>query len=497
MAKNPIHAGSARIWVIEGGVGPNRSPTYMGRAAIGTSSFNFGEATKVEEPDPTAYDQFIEVDSIAGAQERPTTSIRTRYSSDLSDLLRLARKKCRLDLHVHLGKCRDPQDFNGGWEKIRVYPDGKISTWADENSSAMESGDNASATEQVDLSARDIYEIGWLEFSQVGAAQSVREVLDMVICDQLSCGGECGNASDGYNKVFGLIAPLVGSVGASPRVVFSSDGFATADWDDVSTLTNSSTATTILCIGSNIVVVSDSGLSLSYTNRELLLAGAPVWVQSTTGFVAARGGTCGVVADARHTWIGGKAGYIYFTSDPSAGVTVASSGSLTNQDINKMAAYDDENVVAVGNLNAVLFTRDGVNWSFVTGPASGVNLTAVACIGRGVWIVGCSNGAVYSTETYGSTWKLHTLPVTMTAIQDIKFVDETVGYLIGSASTRGYMFRTVCGGNSWYALPERVGASVPLNDKMDNLAVARGVHNLVFAGGLADNGTSGFIVKGA
>jgi len=495
--KNLVHAGNGRVWTIEGGVGPSRAPAYLGRASIGNSSYNFGESTKVEEPDPKTYDKFESVDSIPGAKERPTMSIQARYSTDLSDFLRLARKGCRLDIHLHFGKCRDPQDFNGGWEKIRVYPDGKISTWSDDNASAMESGDNASTTEQIDLSAADIFELGWMEYGSVAATQATREIVDVVVCDLASCGGDCGDPSEGYNKVFALMKPLGSSAGASPRVIFSDDAFATADWDDISSLVYTDTATAILCIGSYIVVLSDSANGLEYTTRALLLAGTPSWVEVLTGFVAAKTPNDGVTIDARHTWICGNGGYIYFTADPTTGVSVVDAGSLTVQNLNKIDAYDDENVVAVGAANAVVYTLDGTNWIAVTGPSPAVALTAVACMGRGIWMVGNASGGVYYTENYGATWTTIGLPIAITAIKDIAFVDETEGFLTGTMSSHGYIFRTVSGGNSWYACPERVGAAVPTVDAFNSLAVAKGVHNWVLAGGLADNGSAGIIVKGA
>jgi hypothetical protein len=139
MSNNPdiVKAGSSRVWTIEGGPGPSHAPIYQGCMRVGDTSYGFGDITKIECPDPARYGQFIEVARSQGEKARPTFSLQARYQFELSELLRLARKRCPLEVHINLGQCEDPQNYNTGWEKIRVYPDSIFTSWADENAGAL------------------------------------------------------------------------------------------------------------------------------------------------------------------------------------------------------------------------------------------------------------------------------------------------------------------------------------------------------------------------
>jgi hypothetical protein len=80
-------------------------------------------------------------------------------------------------------------------------------------------------------------------------------------------------------------------------------------------------------------------------------------------------------------------------------------------------------------------------------------------------------------------------------VRDIKFSTPTVGYLAHSiVGPAGRILRTIDGGYSWYVLPEAT-TTFPANDYVSSLAVCEEDPNVVFGGGLADDGTDGFFVK--
>jgi photosystem II stability/assembly factor-like uncharacterized protein len=112
------------------------------------------------------------------------------------------------------------------------------------------------------------------------------------------------------------------------------------------------------------------------------------------------------------------------------------------------------------------------------------------------WLVGDANGDLWRTADTGATWTEITLPVTPTLVEDIKFFDEAIAYLaVTITGPAGNMLRSTDGGSSWYVLPERSG-SIPANDTINSVAVCDDP-NVVYGGGLADDGSDGIVVKAA
>src|SRR3990167_9356027 len=224
--------GFLRVWTLENGAAPATVPEYQGCFKPGDVTAPFGDVTRIECPDPNNYNQFVEVASVQGAQERVTTSLMGRYPKDLSDLLRLGRRRCRVDVHVHIGECRDPRDFNGGWEKKVVFPDGRITQYTTENFGALGSDESAQVNESADLSARELYEIVRTSFTELAGATVVREIPTIDVCDTANCGGDCGDESDGCQVVLATQIGTSTTPGTLPAVLFTQDGGLT--WSSTS-----------------------------------------------------------------------------------------------------------------------------------------------------------------------------------------------------------------------------------------------------------------------
>ena len=138
MSKPKItQAGQTRVWLVENGPGPHRQPMYQGTMAIGDSDWPAGDITPVKIPDPDHFNKFITAGHVRGAEENLTMPITARYPEQASTLLDLRRKLCRVDFHVPLGKCTNPQIYSR-WEKMRVYRNGRIVSWGDENAGALD-----------------------------------------------------------------------------------------------------------------------------------------------------------------------------------------------------------------------------------------------------------------------------------------------------------------------------------------------------------------------
>jgi photosystem II stability/assembly factor-like uncharacterized protein len=321
--------------------------------------------------------------------------------------------------------------------------------------------------------------------------------VDIIVCDSKNC-GFCGLPSDGCSVVFAVAASSGASPGVPAEVLFTQDGGS--NWGDTSVtgLAANESPSVVGCVGTYLVVISNDSGSLFYAPITDILNGDETWTEVTTGFVVGGEPNAMFSLGPSYSWIVGDGGYVYFSSDPTGGVSVQTAGGVTTQNLNAIHGTDILNAVAVGNSNAVLYTRDGgVTWQAVTGPASGVNLNTVFMRTTTEWWVGAANGNLYYTRDSGATWATKSFAGSGAgSVGSVVFVTPSVGYLShATAAPAGRIFRTIDGGYSWYLLPEATG-SVPANDAINKIAVCEDA-NIIYAGGLGDNATDGIIVKGS
>jgi hypothetical protein len=488
-----VQSGQTRVWVFEGGAGPGTVPIFWGWAKINDPSWGQGDATPIKVPSTTQYNKFVEVDSVQGESERPTLGITAQYLTKLSDLMRLTRKGCENDIQAHIGKCTNPQDFNRGWEKIVVFPKSRITTYSIENFGALSEDERNPTKDTGEMSAAEMYEIARLQFSEILGASAVREITASVVCDTSSC-GDCGDESDGCQKVFFGMSGAAATPGTKPAVIYSKDAGATGGISSVTTLFSNEFIDDMACIGGNLVLASNLG-GLHFADISDLLSGLGVWTEIATGFVVGKLPNAIAVADVSHVWLAAEDGYIYFSNDIISGVTVQDAGVTTIQDLNAIDAFDTMNVVAVGDSNAVVFTTTGgESWQAVTGPAIGITLTCVYMHTATKWIVTTATAA-YRTDDSGATWTQITLPVTPIDISKIRFSNSTVGYMaVTVAGPLGKILRTIDGGHSWYVLPEQGAGVIAANEAINTVAACVDDVNVVFGGGLEAT-TVGVIVK--
>lgn len=488
----------SRVFSIEDTAGPENVPEYQGLWKAGAATWAQGDITRIRIPDPARYDNFITAGKIRGEQGTPQVSIMARYTHDLSEMLRLVRKGCEVDIQIHMGLCQDPRDFNGGWDKILVLTKALPTNYSTDDLGAMMDSERAVINEEVPFSGEDLFEISRLSFQEQASAQAVQEVLDIVVCDSISC-GLCGIPSDGCDKVFALTASAAGSPGLAAEIIWTADGGGT--WEDINitTLAANEDPDALDCVGVYLVVVSQESCSIHYAETADILNGVEVWAEVTTGFVSPTG--CPVdlwSADPTHTFIVGLGGYIYFMSDVPSGVAVQSAGTVTTQPLRAVHGLDALVVVAVGDLNAVVYTLNGgTTWGSVTGPAVGVNLNTVFVRSELEWWVGSAGGRLFYTLDGGTSWTEKAFPGSGSGVvRDVVFFNGTIGYMShDTTAIRGRILRTIDGGQSWYVLPEGTG-TLPLNDRINALAVCEDP-NVVFGAGLGDNAVDGYIVKGA
>lgn len=493
-----VKSAYSRVFTIEGGAGPTTSAEYQGLAKPMGATQDFGSQTPIRAPG-SRYGGFDTIDTVEGDVGLPATGLQARYRYTRDEFLRIAKAGCLLDVQVHFGSCQDPKDFNGGWDKILVYEGAKITSWGTGELGALDFGENAVVNVDIGLQAREMYEIVPISVGEIAAAETVQEVVAVVICDSIVCAA-CGVPSNGCDKVFALTLSAGGSPGLAAEVIFSGDGGSTFGDTNITTLAANEDPDDAKCVGTNLVVVSQDSGSYHYAPIADILAAAETWVEVTTGFTAPTGSPRALFSlSSTQTWIVGAGGYIYFMDNVADGVTAQSSGGATAQDLNSVHAYDDLNVVAVGASNAVVRSQNGgISWTAITGPAVGVALNTVFMKTSIEWFVGAANGKLFYTADGGATWTEKLFAGSGTgSVRDIQFPTPTVGYMAhNTTAPAGRILRSIDGGSSWYVLPEGAG-SIPTNDYIGSIGVCEEDPNVFYAGGLAGNAIDGIVVKAA
>ena len=138
----------SRLWLIENRAGPGNPPSYEGLWSAGRPSWSLGDVTPIHIPSEQEYGHFDVAGKILGDRGSPNLAVTARYRADaLSTLLRLARLGCDHDLQIHFGQCQDPQDFNGGWQKILALEAARPTEWASTEMGAMSPGDQSPVNE--------------------------------------------------------------------------------------------------------------------------------------------------------------------------------------------------------------------------------------------------------------------------------------------------------------------------------------------------------------
>jgi photosystem II stability/assembly factor-like uncharacterized protein len=282
--------------------------------------------------------------------------------------------------------------------------------------------------------------------------------------------------------------------------LYSQDGGANVGSTIITTLPSNHDPSGMACVGTNLVVISNEDGSIHYAPIADILAGTETWTKITTGLVAMHAPNAIWSNGRTFTWIAGDGGYVYFSADITAGVTVQTAGAQTVENLKSIHGIDNLHVITVGENNAVLYTSDGgAAWAAITGPNPGVDLNTEWMRSEFCWTVGAADGTYWFTTTQGQTWTQGSFPGTGDgSVNAIAFASQQVGYMAHTTSApRGYILRTIDGGDSWYRLPEAVGITFPDNDKIESLAACRDNVNVVYGCGLGANATDGFAVKAA
>jgi photosystem II stability/assembly factor-like uncharacterized protein len=473
-----LQGGQVRVFIQKDGISPASGYLYYGCLSLDGPTQDLGTPDPVYCPSSNQRNAWDIVDSVPKVPALGTTDFTQRMDRFLKDVWwELKRKGCNFNLQAVVSKCDRPDDFTK-WDAKLLLRDARLTNLKMGALNPLSGDDNAPIDIQGSLIFREMTPINSIQFEEVAGATVVAEVLDGIFYDVVSC-GDCGSVSDGCQKLYWLTRANPGSPGLSSQIVYSLDGGATWATIDINALGGVS-GNRIAAVGGMLVVVSEAKGGHVYSPFASIDAGTIDWTLVTTGYVAAKSPRAIYSKSTNETYIAAVGGYIYFMSDPTLAVTVLTDGSVTTQNLNDIHGFG-RTVVAVGASNAVLKSDNaGETFSLITGPAVGANLTAIWCMSKNVWFIGTGGGALYYTVNGGSTWTQISFGGA-TVINDIKFENDTIGYMAAEVAGVARVYRTSDSGHSWaYSAPAISGLPTALRIN----AVAPCGVNEVAVGGL-------------
>lgn len=397
-----LKGGDVRIFVQEDGESPASPYIYYGCLSLDGPEQDLGEPDPVYCPSPDGRNTWAIVDLISKVPALGSTDFTQHADRFLRDVWwSLKDRGCMFNMQAVVGRCQRPDDFTQ-WDAKLLFTNVRLTKLGLGALNVLSGDDNAAVDITGSLSFKKFGPIQQLSFAREGDATVLAEVLDGLYNDAITC-GECGTPSNGCQRLYWLTVANPGSPGLSSQIVYSKDNGATWAALDIPVFSGLS-GNRVAAVGARLVVISQAKGGHAYELFTDVDAGTVAWTLSTSGYVAGKSPRAIYSKTPYQTYVAAQGGYIYFMDDPSHAVVPVSDGSETTQDLNDIHGYA-HTVVAVGGNNAVLVSNnDGESFSLVTGPAVGVNLTAIWVLNTKVWFIGTGNGKLYYTIDGGTTW---------------------------------------------------------------------------------------------
>lgn len=406
----------------------------------------------------------------------------------------LQRIGCQFNLYEATGACQDLSDFNAGWTDYVLIYSGAITTDKGLGARTTRDADNQ-MEDKLALILSAIYPVGALGFGAQAAAQIDREVVDVVYGSKFQC-GNCGGApDDGTQRIYAVAKSSgAGSAGILGQVIYTVNGGLTWAETAITGIGASADPTHITMVGNYLLVLVPSESAYYYS--QLNVAGVPgTWTKVTSGFSTQPNDVW--AASPREVWFCGQSGYVYKSTDITAGVAVVNAGSATSNHLLRIMAVD-EAVVATGKSSTVIrSTNRGLTFSTVVTAPSLIlaDITALAVMNQNyIWVGTAATGRLVYTQDGGTTWVEKSFSGSGSGtVRDIIFPTQEVGFFSHDTPTpTARVFATLDGGVDWSSGVQRM-LNWPVFDRAGQLATPSGIdpsidaNNIAVAGLAADH----------
>lgn len=411
---------------------------------------------------------------------------------------------CPNNFYELVGVCRRPDDFANGWtDFVVVYSGAKANDRSRTGNTTFE--DDEGSMHEVEFTYEGgVYEVGALGFGEQGAAQVEREVVDVVFGSTVDC-GNCGNTDDGTGRIYAVTKSSgAGSPGTPAEVIYTTDGGATWNNVNITGLGGTADPTGIAVVGNFLVVLDTTGNGYYYAEINPLTGVPGTWTNVTTGFVTSKQPTDIYVAGASEVYFSGNGGYVYKSTDITAGVTAINAASATTANLVRIHGLD-ETIVAVGESGAIIVsTNRGATFATSTTSPTSATIRALFVLDAYRFWIGTSGGKVYYSLTAGATWVEQTFSGAA-VIDDIVFATDEVGYIAARTATPAARLHTTYNGGASWSSSATTGnpriLNFPTFSRANRIAVPTDVPNVTAANnvvlaGLSAGGTDGVLFQG-
>jgi hypothetical protein len=464
---------------------------------LGGVTQSFGDREAIYCQDPYRIGRFKVIGFTESPAEPVETTLDARFPIEArSILVQAARAQAPVDVHVHMWAVgANPTIFNT-WRKKIIFEGARLSSLdIDELGSHDE---DTVVNHTVDLTADDWYELLPPVFTERGSAVTTAPIVGT----SLFYNGKHELPPRERVLALAVTSVLSGSPVGNPDLLYSLDQGTTWYASDIDTISSSSTSSPlagVTVIGDYVAVASSNSVNygLHFVRWDgLTSVSAPSWSHVQTGFVATKLPKA-IFSLGSIGFIAATGGYVYKVTDVPSGATVMTAGSATTQDLLCVSALDENVVVVGGAANTVLICTDGENFSAVTGPAVGADITAVAALSATTFIVGTSTGRLFYTTNGGVSWTEKGFAGAGAAnseVTSLTFPTRMVGYMAYNSATAASLFMSTDGGFSWDAVPS--AGVLSYTTGYLSLASLRDDPNIVLAGGPNEAGSAGSLLMG-
>jgi hypothetical protein len=388
-----------------------------------------------------------------------TLTVKSRRGS--LNLLNLFIKGNR---HVHIAVHVVPKgtrpDNPDAWESKQINAYSTLtSRGLTGDLNTADGNDNAEIMEEYAYSPREYYEVKPMRFGAIGASTITRVALDADVFYQ-----------DGNAYLFTLHDKLSTTHPSAISVIRNDTALAQTD---ITALSTNGVASCLRVVGDYVVLGRSTSSSESYLYAPVkdLINGTVAFLEVTSGAVSTKGLNALYVQSASAIFAACQGGYVQMIPGVGAALATIDAGVATASNLNAIHGLGNQ-VIAVGASNAIILSNDfgrAGTFKSYTGPESGEALNTVWMTAPDEFYIGTATGKIHygkynpylDTITYVTSIPLK--GATATAITDIRFVNEVVGYVAYTTSGSAGIARTTNEGRDFNAnTPEVVGVAAAL-----------------------------------
>jgi len=504
--------GNKRLFIQFGGPTPNNAVKYSGKdtqylSLTGISKPVSGGITAINVPDPNRFGRFKQIGRTRAAADLPSGSLEVMAKKGTLPF-QLGDLNCPFNVYEVAGQCKTPSDWTAGWtDYVQIYSFAEA-TDVDMGDRTAFDGDDGEV-DTLSLTIDKIYAIAPMAFGSVANTAIIHAVVDATYGTAVQC-GNCGPANDGTQRIYAVTAGAggVSSPGLPAGIVYSLNSGSTWTSLAISGIGASEVPVQIEVVGIYLVLLvasSTSSLSAIYYSELNGDTGAPgAFTKVQTGFIATKYANDMYVANAREIYFAADGGYIYKSSDITAGVDrTLSAGDATTSNLKRIHGVESV-IVAVGASGVIVKSSTrGETWA-LTGatPLGATTGQAVQVMTANDFHVGGSTGYMYYTLNGGASWNTTSISGSGTGeITDIIFATDEVGYVSRTLSSVAYLYSTWNGGANWVSSGAPRILSWPSFVSCNRIAIpvdadATVAANNVLVAGTATAGIDGLLLIG-